>query len=150
MTDRQSFVLATPRVMGNAIEALRDAQPYSRVTIAPPQRSIDQNAKFHAILGDIERSGFEWAGKPRKAEEWKVLLISAHAIATAETEDDRRGQVVPGIEGEFVALRESSANMSVARASSLIEYTIAFCHLKGISLTETERRGFLESREQAA
>ena len=35
--------------------------------------------------------------------------------------------MVPGLEGEFVNLRESTALMSKARGSSLIEYSRAFC-----------------------
>ena len=90
--------------------------------VRPENRSLDQNAHFHALCVDIARSGIEWFGKPRKAEEWKVLLVSGHAKATKQEAD-----VVPGLEGELVNLRESTARMSRARASSLIEYTLAFC-----------------------
>ena len=92
------------------------------VEIRPENRSLDQNSKFHAICADIAKSGMQWAGKERSAEQWKVLLVSGHAMATKLGSD-----MVPGLEGEFVNLRESTARMSVARASSLIEYTLAFC-----------------------
>lgn len=85
------------------------------VEVKPLTRSLEQNAKFHAICSEL--AGTVWAGKPRSADEWKVLLISGHAVATKQAID-----VVPGLEGEFINLRESSARMSVARASSLIEY----------------------------
>jgi hypothetical protein len=42
--------------------------------------------------------------------------------------------MVPGIEGEFVNLRESTALMSVRRSTSLIEYTQAFMVLKGLEI----------------
>jgi hypothetical protein len=45
-------------------------------------------------------------------------------------------EMVPGIEGEFVNLRESTARMSKARSSSLIEYTLAFCASNNIKLTD--------------
>ena len=90
--------------------------------VKPERRSLDQNAKFHAICSDIARARIEWAGKVRNADEWKVLLVSGHATATRQGSD-----MVPGLEGEFVNLRESTAQMSVARASSLIEYALAFC-----------------------
>jgi hypothetical protein len=63
----------------------------------------------------------EWAGKPRDASAWKVLLVSGHAIATKET-----AEIVPGLEGEFVNIRESTALMSKSRGSSLIDYSEAF------------------------
>ena len=39
-------------------------------------RSSEQNAKFHALCSDIARAGTQWAGKPRNAAQWKVLLVS--------------------------------------------------------------------------
>jgi hypothetical protein len=53
-------------------------------------------------------------------------------------------EIVPGIEGEFVNIRESTAKMGVKRATSLIEYVLAFCASKGVELTETRRGGFME------
>jgi len=52
------------------------------VTIQEPTRTLDQSVKFHAICGDIAKSGLLWAGKPRAAAQWKVLLVSGHAVAT--------------------------------------------------------------------
>lgn len=140
--ERKSFVLINDRVRANAFAALDEAGDRYRVTIAPPQRSSDQNAMLHALLSDLARSPVEWAGKRRKLEEWKVLMVSAHAVATAQTPDEARGEVVPGIEGEFVSLRESTARMSVGRASSLIEYVLAFCVGNGVELRDTRKGGF--------
>lgn len=92
------------------------------VTVQEPSRSLDQNAKFHAICSDLAASGLCWAGKSRTTAQWKVLLVSGHAIATKQG-----SEMVPGLEGEFVNLRESTAAMSKARSSSLIEYALAFC-----------------------
>lgn len=134
-----SFTLISPRVRNNALEAVRNAPDGYIVTVKEPTRSTDQNAKFHAICGDISKSGMEWAGKERSLEDWKALLVSAHSVATGSG-----GEVIPGIEGEFVAIRESTSRMRVSRASSLMEYTLAFCDMNGIALTETERGGFYE------
>jgi hypothetical protein len=68
-----------------------------------------------------------------------VLLVSGHTKAT-----EGEVEFVPGLEGEFVNIRESTARMSVSRASSLIEYAIAFCESNGVELTETMRGGFYE------
>ena len=101
------------------------------VSIKPEKRTSGQNERFHAICGDIAKSGLQWAGKPRSAAQWKVLLVSGHAAATKEEFD-----MVPGLEGEFVNLRESTALMSIRRGSSLIEYAMAFAALKGVKLHE--------------
>ena len=99
--------------------------------IVPPTRNLEQNSKFHAICSDIAKSGIEWAGKPRTAAQWKVLLVSGHAVATKEQAD-----VVPGLEGEYINIRESTALMSKRRGSSLIEYSIAFAISNGVKLQE--------------
>jgi hypothetical protein len=53
--------------------------------------------------------------------EWKLLLISGHSVATKQG-----AEMVPGLEGEFLNLRESTAAMSKTRIGSLIEYAEAF------------------------
>ncbi len=53
-----------------------------------------------------------------------------HAAAMKEG-----AEMVLGIEGEFVNLRESTASMSKARGASLITYAVAFCDLKGVELS---------------
>jgi hypothetical protein len=97
------------------------------------KRSLDQNAKFHALCEDIAKQKIEWAAKPRTAAEWKVLLVSGHAMATKEG-----AEMVPGLEGEFVNLRESTAKMSKQRSASLIEYTLAFCAHNGVRVYTNE------------
>ena len=129
--DRRTFILADNKVRGRAIEAIYDAPVGYQCIIKEPTRNLDQSAKFHAICEDLERSRFPWAGKPRDAAAWKVLLVSGHAIATKCGAD-----IVPGLEDEFVNIRESTALMSKKRAASLIEYALAFCAMNGIPLRE--------------
>jgi len=112
------------------VKAMTVAGHELRIEAKPANRSDDQNAKFHAIVSDIARSHVQWAGKRRSADEWKVLLVSGHAAATKLGAD-----MVPGLEGEFVNLRESTARMSVARASSLIEYALAFAAAHDVRLS---------------
>lgn len=145
MTQRQRYIIINDRVRMNALAAVKEAEPGYVVTVSPAKRSRDQNAMFHAICADIAKAGTEWAGKKRNADEWKVLLVSAHTKAT-----DGEVEIVPGLEGEFVNVRESSASMTVSRAASLITYAIAFCDLRGIPLTETRRCGFMEDDRSAA
>lgn len=113
----RTFVLSHDTARLNAIEAVRTAPAGKVVQIKDPTRNGDQNAKFHAICSDFAKSSIKWAGKRRSAEEWKVLLISGHAVATKQG-----AEIVPGLENEFVNIRESSAKMSKSRMCSLIEY----------------------------
>lgn len=139
MTVRKIFILVNDRVRANAMAALAAAPEDYVVTIAPKTRSSEQNALLHAMLTDLARSHVTWAGKRRTMEEWKALIISGHSVATKHG-----GEVIPGVEGEFVAIRESSARMSVSRAASLIEYLTAFCVSNGVELRETRRGGFYD------
>lgn len=121
MTEQKRFTLVHKHAREGALRAVGEAPEGWVVRVQPPTRNGEQNAKFHAICSDLAKAGVPWAGKPRTAAEWKVLLISGHAAATKEG-----FEVVPGLEGEFVSIRESSALMSIKRASSLIEYSQAF------------------------
>jgi hypothetical protein len=103
------------------------------LSVKPKTRSNEASAKFHAMCGDFARSTVEWAGKRRTLAEWKVLLISGHAVATK-----LGAEMVPGLENEFVNIRESSAQMSIARMNSLIEYTYAMGTQLGVRFTATE------------
>jgi hypothetical protein len=143
--EKQRYILISDQVRQNAMRAVHIAPAGYAVTVSPATRSTDQNAKFHAICSDLAKSPLLWAGKRRSLEEWKVLLISAHSVATST-----KGEVIPGLEGEFVAIRESSARMSVARAASLITYALAFCDTNGVQLTETMNAGFLEHERRVA
>ncbi len=113
--EKQRFILINPHVRQNAMRAVHTAPDGWSVTVAPATRSLDQNAKFHAICSDLARSDLQWAGRRRDAD-----------------------------------VRESTARMSVHRASSLIEYAIAFCVSHGVDLKETISRGFLDAVRRAA
>lgn len=127
MTEARRFVLAHDVARARAVQCVREAPEHWTVTVSPPKRTGDQNAKFHAICTALAHSDVQWAGKRRTASEWKVLLVSGHATATKEATE-----VVPGLEGEFINIRESTALMSKQRGASLIDYAEAFCALHGV------------------
>lgn len=127
---KRTVFLVSPQARQTAHRYVDEAPDDWVVTLAQRTRTSDQNAKFHALCGDFAKSNAEWMGKRRNAMEWKVLLVSGHAVATKEG-----AELVPGLEGEFVNLRESTALMSKSRGSSLIEYTIAAGSRMGVEFT---------------
>lgn len=131
---KQTFILAHDVARQRAESAVHVAPAGYMVNISEPTRNSDQNAKFHAVCTDLAKSKLPWAGKPRTAIQWKVLLVSAHSKATEE-----EFEIIPGLEGEFVNVRESTALMSVKRSASLITYSIAFCDMNGVPLHETKK-----------
>jgi len=90
------------------------------IKAGPPTRSLEQNAMLHAMFGELAKKA-RYMGRALTLNQWKTLMISGHAMATGLGAD-----VIPGVEGEFVNIRESSAQMTVARMTSLIEYVHAW------------------------
>lgn len=101
--------------------------------VRPETRSDRQNRLLHALFGDVAKQAL-WIGSSRTPEQWKLLFVSGHAIATKEGAD-----MVPGLEGEFLNLRESTARMSKARMASLLEYVMAWCAMHGVELREARQ-----------
>ena len=127
---RQAITKAT---RARLIQQLQEAPEGYYVSIQPPTRSLQQNAYFHDLCGEIAKAGVHWMGKPRTAAQWKVLLISGHGIATGHG-----AEVVAGLEGEIVNIRESSASMGIGRLNSLIDYTLALCAEHDVKLPYKE------------
>lgn len=100
------------------------------IKAGPKGRSLDQNAMLHAMFGELAKQG-TYLGRRLTLNQWKTLMISGHAVATGLGAD-----LIPGIEGEFVNIRESSAQMSVARMTSLIEYVHAWAAMNNVRMNE--------------
>ncbi|MCM4996121.1 recombination protein NinB, partial [Escherichia coli] len=90
--ERQRYHLINESVRANALNAVKSAPDKFIIDIRKPTRKLSQNAKFHAMVADISRQ-VQWCGRWLKPEQWKVLLISGHAVATKQEAD-----VLPGLE----------------------------------------------------
>ena len=136
MSETQTYRLVHDTARQRACEAIRTAEQGMVVVIRKPNRSLDQNAKFHALVADIAKAKPVWNGLNMDDEDWKALLIMSHGIATKGEGSGIR--MVPDLENSgFVQLRESSARMSKERSSSLIEYVIAWGVSHGVTFKET-------------
>lgn len=135
---KQTFRLVHEISRRNAISAVARAQDGMIVEIKPATRSTEQNAKLHAMFGDVAKQA-KLHGRKLTADQWKVVFISGHAVATGIGAD-----VLPGIEGEFVNIRESSAQMGVKRMASLIEYMLAWGADQGIVWSGPAPQGYEE------
>lgn len=98
----------------------------AQITVEPVTRSLEQNAKLHAMLSDVAAQK-TFNGDKLSLEQWKMLFVSAHAKAT-----DGDVKMAIGLEGEVVNLRESTAKMGVARCASLIEYIQVWAAMNGV------------------
>lgn len=124
------FQLTHKLARERAKQAIDTAQEGWVVTIAEPTRKEAQSARFHAICTDLARSDKMFQGKRRNKDEWKLLLISAHSHVTKQG-----SEIVAGLEGEWLNIRESSARMGIKRMASLIEYAEAWCAMNEVKLS---------------
>lgn len=142
MSDRQTFVLVSPRVRENAISAVRAAPDNYIIKVAPPTRSLDQNAKLWAMLSDVARSKPE--GRNWTPETWKAAFMHylGHQVMFAEGLDGA---------GPFpVGFR--SSHLTVRQMGDLITCIAAYGDQHGVEWRETRDGGFfadLETREPA-
>lgn len=132
--EKQTFFLRNEQVRRNLIEAinklpLNDHHPLT-IRITDYDRSLLQNSLFHALCGDTAKQAI-WLGKTRNLVQWKTLFVSGHAMATG-----LGAEVVPGLEGEFCNIRESTAKMGIKRMASLIEYSQAWAVGNDVQLRE--------------
>lgn len=126
MSEPKKFRLVHDTARQNALQAVQSVPDGWVCRIAPETRSEAQNRLLHPLLDDISKQS-EWMGKKRTMLQWKTIMVSAHAIATQQP-----AEMVIGIEGEVVNLRESTATMSKARFNSLLDYVLAWGAMNGV------------------
>ena len=132
MSDKQTIFLVVPIQKQFAKQCIDAAPADYVVEIKQKTRTLEQSAKFHAMCTDVSKQ-CKYAGTKRSVQQWKLIFISGHSVAT-----NQQAECVPGIEGEFINLRESSADMGVKRLSSVIEYMLAWGAEHNVKWSEPE------------
>lgn len=94
-----------------------------------PTRSLDQNAKLWAMLGDVAKQA-EHNGQRYTPEVWKALFMSACGYEL---------NLLVGLNGEPVPMGTSSSKLGVGKMSELIEFISYWCAENGVTLSD---RGF--------
>lgn len=124
--NKQSYFLIDPTRRRNCTEFINSlpTNPDSPlvVTIQERTRSLDQNAKLWACLNDISEQ-VNWHGRKLTSEEWKHVFTAAL----------KKQDVVPGLDGGFVVLGQSTSRMTVGEMRDLIELISAFGAEQGVS-----------------
>lgn len=141
---RWSIVIRTEESKSIAARRLASAPIGWVCSVREAHRTLPQNAKLHAMLTDISQQ-CDYMGKRRTINFWKNLFVSGWMIAT-----DQVPEIVPGLEGEFVNIRESTANMGVRDLSSVIEYVSAWGANEGVKFrTQACPDAYLAHRDAA-
>lgn len=128
MAERQTFFLVHDTARSRAASAVAMAPDGYVVTIKPPTRSLDQNARMWAMLSDVSRD-VEWYGKKLEPEDWKHVFTASL----------RRLSVVPNLDGTgFVALGLSTSRMTKRELGDLIDLITAFGNERGVRWTDPQ------------
>jgi hypothetical protein len=98
-----------------AVRAVTRAPAGYVVEVKPKTRTLDQNALLWGLLTDLSNQ-VNWHGQKLTPDEWKIVM----------TASIRRQRVLPGIDGGFVAIGESTSKMTVKEFSDLVELITAF------------------------
>lgn len=95
--------------------------------IRPETRSLAQNARLWAMLGEISQQ-VDWYGQRLTADEWKDVFSAAL----------KRTKVVPGLDGGFVVCGQSTSKMTIAEMSEMQTLMEAFGAERGVRFQSTE------------
>jgi hypothetical protein len=119
-----------------ACELLQFGKPVRvRIDEKESTRTLEQNAKLHALCGDIAKQR-QWAGQWIDTEGWKRLLVDAWA----RTEGKTQGRVVPSLDGQSVVnLGIQTRGMRVKDMADLITFAEAWAVDNGIHLGDERR-----------
>lgn len=91
------------------------------VEIKPATRTLEQNARLWAMLTDVSQQ-VDWYGRKLTQEEWKHVFTASL----------KRQDVVPGLDGGFVALGQSTSKMTKRELGDLMELISAFGAQHGV------------------
>lgn len=95
------------------------------IEIKPANRSLEQNAKLWATLGEVAAQ-VVWHGRKLSSDEWKIIFSASL----------KRQDVIPGIDGGFVAMGQSTSKMTKKEMTDLIAIIEAFGAQHGVKFDE--------------
>ncbi|MDD4913306.1 MAG: recombination protein NinB [Sideroxydans sp.] len=122
---RRYFILAhdTARKLAAAQCAL--APDGYVVEIKPATRTLEQNARMWACLNAISEQ-VVWHSRKLTSEEWKIVFTAAL----------KKQDVIPGIDGGFVAMGQSTSKMNKREMADLMTLMDAFAAEQGVEVFE--------------
>lgn len=122
---RATFVLSHDLARRNAVAYVQNAPIGYVVQVKPKTRSLEQNARLWACLQEVSDQ-VVWHGRKLTPVEWKFVFSAALT----------KQEVVPGIDGGFVVLGQSTSQMSVREMNDLLTLIDAFAAQHGVTMME--------------
>jgi len=137
---KQTYIIRDDHIRANAIEFIRrlPLNPLWKMTAEEVKsiRSLEQNDKMWAMLGDISKQ-VVWHGMKLSPEDWKQMTTAAL----------KKYKVVPGIDGGFVVIGASTSRMSIKEMIDVIDFAYAFGSEHNVKWSEPKKKnGFVDER----
>ena len=102
------------------------------VQVEKEARSLDQNAMYHAIIGQIAKQA-KHLGSSWGAEDFKRLLVWQWAADTGRT----ASKIVPSLDGSgFVQLGLQTREFTKSDASEFTEFCLAWAAQNGVTIND--------------
>lgn len=125
----QTIILSNPLARAQA-HRLIDAAPQGAVAnIREATRSLDQNAKMHAMLSDVSRAKPD--GRRATPDDWKAIFMNACGWEV---------QFIEGLDGRPFPQGFRSSHLSKSQMSDLITFISAFGDQHGVIWTNEARQ----------
>lgn len=130
---KQTFVLRDSNIRQHIISTIQQlpenpSKPY-QIVIQEDTRSLAQNRMLWSCLNDISRQVI-WYGRKMDSESWK------HVFSASLKKQD----TVPGIDGGFVVLGQSTSKMRVGEMRDLITLIHAFGANHNVTFSDESAR----------
>jgi NinB protein len=140
MSDKQVFRLVHPTARQMASRAVINAPDGFVCEVKPAPKSRDQEARYHAMIGDIAAQ-VPLLGRQWDREDMKRLLVDQFVrdMQNLGTPLHNSGSVVPSIDGTgIVQLGVQTRGFRKAEASAFIEWLAAFGAENDVKFSCTE------------
>ncbi|MEN4977568.1 recombination protein NinB [Erwinia billingiae] len=130
---KQTFVLRDSNIRQHIISTIQQlpansSKPY-QIVIQEDTRSLAQNRMLWSCLNDLSRQVI-WYGRKMDSESWK------HVFSASLKKQD----TVPGIDGGFVVLGQSTSKMRVSEMRDLITLIHAFGANHNVTFSDESAR----------
>jgi len=131
--EKQTYLLRNSSVKQNCITAIQqlptDSDRPLQITIQEDTRSLAQNRMLWACLHDISQQ-VVWYGRKMDSDSWKNVFSAAL----------KQQETVPGINGGFVVLGQSTSKMRVSEMRDLITIIHAFGAEQNVRFSDESAR----------
>lgn len=133
MTTIRAALFDSQQAMARLQSIFRELKPHLLaghrfdLVIRPEKRSAAQNRRMWAMLTELSQQVI-WHGQKLSPDDWKTMCTAAL----------KKQRVLPGIEGGFVVMGESTSQMTIAEMGTLMDFMEAFGAQNGVEFSELE------------